>query len=109
MGVKVGVAVDCGWAIDLEVSVSVGVAGEELVAEQPLAPSTSSVSQVTKMQREKDGKRDSDTMVDTSYKVLPTFIENWPDFLPTAIIAHLDKLGYFGTSFPLTFTKVMVC
>lgn len=69
VGVRVGVAVDCGWAIDLEVSVSVGVAGEELVAEQPLAPSTSSVSQVTKMQREKNGKRDSDTMVDTSNKV----------------------------------------
>ena len=45
-----------------------GVAGEKLIAEQPLAPSNSSVSQVTKMQREKNGKRDSDTMVDTSNK-----------------------------------------
>jgi hypothetical protein len=43
-----------------------GVAGEELVVEQPLAPSNSSVSQVTKVQREKNGKRDSDTMADTS-------------------------------------------
>ena len=45
-----------------------GVAEEKLIGEQPLVPGNSSVSQVTQMQREKNGKRDLDTVVDTSNK-----------------------------------------
>lgn len=54
--------------MDLGVLVGVGVAEERLIREQPLAPDNSTVSQATKMQREKSGKRDLDTVVDTSNK-----------------------------------------
>jgi len=46
----------------------VSVAEEKLSGEQPLVTGTISVSQVTKMQIEKSGKRDLDTVVDTSNK-----------------------------------------
>ena len=68
VGVEVGVAVDCSWATDLGVLVGVGVAEEKPNGEQPLVTGASSVSQVSKMQREKNGKRDLDTVVDTSNK-----------------------------------------
>lgn len=41
---------------------------EKLIGEQPLVPGNNSVSQVTQMQREKNRKRDLDTVVDTSNK-----------------------------------------
>ena len=44
------------------------VAEEKLIGEQRLVPANTSVSQVTKMQIEKSGKRDLDTVVDTSNK-----------------------------------------
>jgi hypothetical protein len=44
-----------------------GSVGEErLFGEQPLAPGNSSVSQVTRMQREKGRKRNLNTMMGTS-------------------------------------------
>jgi hypothetical protein len=46
----------------------VSVAEEKLIGEQPLVPGSSSVSQVAKMQKEKNGKRDADTVIDTSNK-----------------------------------------
>jgi len=46
----------------------VGVAEEKLSGEQPLVTGAISVSQVTKMQIERSGKRDLDTVVDTSNK-----------------------------------------
>jgi len=52
----------------LGVLVGVSVAEEKLSGEQPLVTGTISVSQVTKMQIEKSGKRDLDTVVDTSNK-----------------------------------------
>jgi hypothetical protein len=66
--VEVGVAVDCGRVMDLGVLVGVGVAEERLIGKQPLTPDNSSVSQAAKMQRAKNGKRDLDTVVDTSNK-----------------------------------------
>jgi hypothetical protein len=54
--------------MDMGALVGVGVAEEKLIREQPLALGNSSVSQITKMQRGKSGKRDLDTMVDTSNK-----------------------------------------
>jgi len=45
-----------------------GVAEEKLFGEQQMVPGNSSVSQATKMQRDKSGKRDLDTVVDTSNK-----------------------------------------
>ena len=45
-----------------------GVAEEKLSGEQPLVTGAISVSQVTKMQIEKSGKRDLDTVVETSNK-----------------------------------------
>ena len=54
--------------MDLGVLVDVGVAEERLIGKQPLAPDKSSVSQATKMQRAKNGRRDLDTVVDTSNK-----------------------------------------
>jgi hypothetical protein len=50
----------------LGVLVGVDVAEEKPIREQPLALGNRNVSQVTKMQREKNGKRDLDTIVDTS-------------------------------------------
>ena len=46
----------------------VGVGEKRLIEEQPLAPGNSSVSQLTRIQREKNGKRDLDTVADTSNK-----------------------------------------
>ena len=54
--------------MDMGALVGVGVAEERLIEEQPLAPGNSSVSQAIRMKREKIGKRDLDTMVDTSNK-----------------------------------------
>jgi hypothetical protein len=54
--------------MDWGVLVGVGVAEERLIREQPLAPDNNNISQATKIQREKSGKRDLDTMVDTSNK-----------------------------------------
>jgi hypothetical protein len=51
----------------LGVLVSVGVAAEKLIAEQPLVPDNSSVSQTTKV-KEKSAKREMDTVIDTSNK-----------------------------------------
>jgi len=48
--------------------VGVDVAEERLIGKQPLAPGNSSVSQVTKVHRVKNGKRDLNTVVDTSNK-----------------------------------------
>ena len=44
------------------------VAEEKPIGEQRLVPGSSSVSQATKIQIEKSGKRDLDTVVDTSDK-----------------------------------------
>jgi hypothetical protein len=63
--VGVGVAVDCGWTI-LGVLVGVGVTEEKPIREQPLAPVNSSVSQASKTQIGKTGKRDLDTVANTS-------------------------------------------
>jgi hypothetical protein len=54
--------------MDWGVLVGVSVAEERLIREQPLAPDNSNASQATKIQREKSGRRDLDTVVDTSNK-----------------------------------------
>jgi hypothetical protein len=46
--------------------VGVGVGEKKLIEEQPLAPGNSSISQLTRIQRGKNGKRDLDTVADTS-------------------------------------------
>jgi hypothetical protein len=48
--------------------VGVGVGEKRLIEEQPLALGNSSVSQLTRMQRGKNGKRDLDTVAGTSNK-----------------------------------------
>ena len=92
--------------MDLGVLVSVGVADARLIGEQLLVPGNNNVSQVTRKQREKNRKRDLDTMVDTSNRMIFVLCKkSWPDFLTTVIIAHLDKLGYFWYLFPIDFHK----
>jgi len=92
--------------VDLGILVGVGVADAKLIGEQPLVPGNSNVSQVTRKQREKNRKRDLDTMVDTSNRMIFMLCKkSWPDFLTTIIIAHLDKLGYFWYFFPIDFHR----
>ena len=87
------------------VLVGVGVAGAKLIEEQPLTLGNSSVSQITRMQREKNRKRGLNTVMDTSNKG-DTFLAlgaSWLDVLMMVIIAHLDELGYFWYLFPIDF------